>query len=329
MPAKRRLYVHLYVIPICNLKCIHCYYDALPLHASVDDLLSIEQMSQVVRGLCDTYDAAFDVEGGEFFLRKDISGLFDALTPDYLRYITITTNGVAKINVDPALLSCLDEFRVSVEGHTDQLQRDIRGIKLAPVLRTCTRLMTQGVPVTLRVTLHRKNYHHVQEMLDYFIGLGFSRFSLYEYQASGRGSDYAAEYALDSSALEDVLHQLCGRSVAEKTDVFKLSLSPRRIPLIMAFQEELQEKGYEVVDLSGAASLTVEYNGVLGVCPWNVVHENIGQFRSESFLPDIQAMMDVGRLDHACQHCSAIRVRRADNLANAASSAFILGDQAS
>jgi MoaA/NifB/PqqE/SkfB family radical SAM enzyme len=317
MPAKRRLYVHLYVIPICNLKCIHCYYDALPLRASVDDLLTIEQMSQVIRCLCDTYDAAFDVEGGEFFLRKDISGLFDALAPNYLRYITITTNGVAKINVDPTLLSCLDEFRVSVEGHTDQLQRDIRGIKLTPVLRTCTQLMNQGVPVTLRLTLHRKNYQYVQEMLDYFIGLGFSRFSLYEYQASGRGSDYAAQYALDSSAFEYVLHQLCKGTVAEKTDVFKLSLSVRRIPIIMAFQEELREKGYEVVDLSGSASLTVEYNGVLGVCPWNVVNENIGQFRSESFLPDIQTMMDVGKLDHVCQHCSAIRVQRAETVANA------------
>src|SRR5437868_5715459 len=88
----------------------------------------------------------------------------------------------------------------------------------AQVSMTCTRLMNHGVPVTLRVTLHRKNYQYVQEMLDYFIGLGFSRFSLYEYQASGRGSDYAAEYALDTSALEDILHQLCGGSVAEKTD---------------------------------------------------------------------------------------------------------------
>src|SRR5437764_960071 len=121
MTTKRRLYVHLYVIPTCNLKCIHCYYDALPLRTPIDRLLTIDEMSKVIRELCDTYDAYFDVEGGEMFLRRDVARLFESLPPEYLRRITLTTNGVAKVTVAPALLCAVDEFRVSVESHVDRI----------------------------------------------------------------------------------------------------------------------------------------------------------------------------------------------------------------
>lgn len=309
MSKDRRLYVHLYVIPTCNLKCIHCYSDAMPMNAKVDRILSIDEMRQVITDLCDTYDSAFDVEGGEFFIRKDIDRLFEVVPPDYWRNITITTNGVAKINVDPELLRQVDEFRVSVEGHTDELQRSIRGINLRPVLKTCERLQSSGVPITLRITLHKKNYLQVREMLKHYLELGFTRFSLYEFQASGRGYNYASEYSLDQSDLEYVLLELCKEQIIEKGGLFKLSLSSRRITLVRSFQSLLESKGYEVIDLSGAASLTVNYNGVLGVCPWNVVSENVGLFHQDSFLSDVKNMMSAGTLDHSCSHCSAIRIR--------------------
>jgi MoaA/NifB/PqqE/SkfB family radical SAM enzyme len=310
MLTRQRLNVHLYVTPTCNLKCIHCYSDALPLNTKVDRLLTIDEMGHVINGLCETYDTAFDIEGGEFFVRKDIDRLFDVVPQNHWRNITLTTNGITKINMDPDIFRNLDEFRVSVEGHTDDLQRTLRGIPLRPVIKTCTELMSHGVPITLRITLHRKNYHNILEMLHYFLNLGFMRFSLYEYQSSGRGADQANDYELDAFQIQNVLNQLIAGELDRKVESFKLSLSARRVHPVQESAQLLRAKGFQVVDLSGVASLTVNYNGVLGVCPWNVVHENSGIYQDDNFLPIIQNRMDMGELDHACTHCSSIRIER-------------------
>ncbi len=310
MPRKRRLNVHLYVIPTCNLKCIHCYSDALPLNSQIDRILSIEEMANIIADLCDNYDTALDVEGGEFFVRKDITTLFDILPAQYLRHITLTTNGVTKINMNPRIFGDLDEFRVSVEGHTDELQRSIRGISLRPVIKTCKWLMDNGVPVTLRITLHQKNHLYLAEMLDYYLNLGFSRFSFYEFQASGRGVPYANDYALNTAQMEDVLKQLVTTNLDDAIDVFKVSLSSRRSHMIQEYSESLRHKGLQTLDISGAASLTINYDGVLGVCPWNVTNENIGSLQINNFSFNIGELIDTGRLDHSCSHCSANRIQK-------------------
>ena len=309
MHSSKRLNVHLYVIPTCNLRCKHCYYDALPANSAINSLISNENMASIIMALCDTFEAFFDVEGGEFFLRHDIGRLFDLLPVEYLHRLTITTNGVTKIGVPSAKLRELDEFRVSVEGHTDELQRDIRGIGLDPVYRTCRRLMSDDVPITLRITLHRKNYQYVDTMINHFIEKGFTRFSLYEFQATGRGCLCETEYALDESNLETIIRQLLVGSWTRATAAVKLSLGTPRVPLIRSYSDQLVSSGYEVIDLPNAASLTVNYDGTMGVCPWLIGNDNFGVFEPDTFASDIVRLIEDKRLNHSCPHCSAIRIR--------------------
>ena len=308
MLERQRLNVHLYVTPFCNLQCRHCYYGAMPPDSMSDRLLTIQEMSHVITSLCDNYAAALDVEGGEFFLREDINCLFESVPDDYWRNVTITTNGTLKVDIDPKYLLLLDEFRVSVEGHTDELQQDIRGISLAPILETCASLRSSGVPITLRITVNKKNYMLLPEMLDRFRGLGFTRFSLYEFQPAGRGCIHADEYGLSIDDLETLLRLLCSCGLHDGIEVLKLSLSARRIHLVKAQQQQLTSLSYKILDLSGVPSLTVNYNGDLGVCPWVIGPEKIGTYRKASFVSDLAGFFDVGILEHVCDFCSAIRI---------------------
>lgn len=310
MSSKTRLNVHLYVTPICNLHCKHCYYDAWPVDGLPERLLTIQEMALIITSLCDNYAAAFDVEGGEFFLREDIAELFDAVPSHYWSSITVTTNGTVKIAVDPKHLLNLDEFRISLEGHTDELQKDIRGIGLDPVMETCHTLRSNGIPVTLRITLHRKNYKYLAEMVSYFASIGFSRFSLYEFQPAGRGLSQDHEYSLTESEMAEALKEMYMISLDNRLSVLKLSLSSKRVPLVLAYQGELTAHGYQILDISGIPSLTINYNGDLGVCPWRLADgDPIGTLREgEEFCADIAKYLDTGRLDHVCNHCSAIRI---------------------
>jgi MoaA/NifB/PqqE/SkfB family radical SAM enzyme len=309
MPNKRRLFVHIYVTPICNLRCRHCYYDAKPVGSKIEHSLSVLDIANIIVDLCDKYDAFFDVEGGEFFLRTDIEKLFDVLPSDYWNRITITTNGITKITIDSEVILKLDEFRISVEGHTDELQREIRGINLAPVIKTCRELKQAGIPLVLRITLHKKNFLMVKQMLEWFTEQGFDRFSLYEFQPTGRGFGHELEYALNENELTQVLQGLCMNPVNKDIKLLKLSLSERRNHLVSSLRNELNKSGYEIIDLSNAASLVVNYDGSLGVCPWNVGSEVLGYYDSSRFAFDVQKFIDTGQLDHFCRYCSSMRVR--------------------
>lgn len=312
MVSKKRLNVHVYVTPICNLRCKHCYYVARSPGSSPDSLMSICEIGQVIVALSDSYAPAFDVEGGEFFLRDDIAELFEVVPSRCWSNVTITTNGTVGIDVSPDHLSGLDEFRVSVEGHTDALQQDLRGVRLQPVLTTCLSLLSTGVPVTLRITLHKKNYEYLIEMVDFFTDMGFTRFSFYEFQAVGRGRIYKDEYCLERAEIREVLNLLCSVPAVSKPEMLKLSLNARRVPLVNSVHDKLTSHGHEIIDLSGVPSLTVDYDGTLGVCPWNVRSRTIGVFRKESFIADVAEYLRTGQLDHDCDHCSTIRVRYQD-----------------
>ncbi len=308
MLTKRRLFVHIYVTPICNLKCKHCYYDAKPANSKIEYKLTISDIANIIVGLSEKYDAFFDIEGGEFFLRDDISKLFDVLPPDYWRRITVTTNGITKITITSDIILRLDEFRISVEGHTDRLQKELRGINLKPVMKTCTELRSAGIPFVLRITLHKKNFQYLVEMLQWFIKQGFDKFSLYEFQSAGRGLQHELEYALDESELVQALKELCAYPLTKNTKLIKISLSARRASSIHSIRKELEQNGYEIIDLSGVASLTVNYDGSLGICPWKVGIESIGLYDSRKFISDVQQLVEHGNLDHLCNHCSTVRI---------------------
>lgn len=309
MKPKHRLFVHIFVTPKCNLKCKHCFYDAKPVNAEIDYALSIKDIANVIATLCENYDAFFDIEGGEFFLRENIASLFDVLPQRYLPRITITTNGITNISINPDTISKLDEFRISVEGHTDELQREIRGIALSPVLKTCMDLKAQGLPIVLRVTVHKKNYLYIKDMLQFYADLGFTRFSLYEYQSTGRGVDYQKDYELSQDELLTVLKDLSKFLLVKKLDVLKLSLSSRRIELVKSMRRTLEANNFELVDLGGVASLTVDYDGSIGVCPWQVNGEKVGAYVPDEFEESINDLFMKGSLYHICNHCTSIRIQ--------------------
>ena len=308
MSEKKRLNVHLYVTPICNLQCGHCSYESWPTNSVPDRLLTIDEISRILVNLCDAYEADVHIEGGEMFLREDIGALFELVPAQYWSNVTMTTNGIAKIRVDHRYLRYLADLRVSVEGHTDELQQDIRGIPLRPVLKTCSDLQASGVPVTLRITLTKKNHKQLVAMMNYFVDLGFPNLSIYEFQPVGRGHTHAQEYGLKSAEVEDTMRLLTSNSIPDGMETFKLSLNASRVPLVIKYQEELTTQGLAIVNLPSVPSLTINYNGDLGICPWNVGHERIGVLRTPELCTDVARHMESGRLYHSCDHCSAIRI---------------------
>lgn len=60
--------------------------------------------------------------------------------------------------------------------------------------------------------------------------------------------------------------------------------------------------------LKSAASLTIDYNGKMGVCPWEIGYDYFTEtFNQNTFVEFMKAYFNT-KLMHNCSYCSSIRV---------------------
>lgn len=306
------LNVHLYVTPICNLKCVHCYYDARILDASPGDLLSTDDLALIVRTLAEHFRSDIHMEGGELFLRPDLERIMDAVPEDCWSDVTITTGGTARINVGFDRLRRIGDIRVSVEGHTDDMQRRIRGVGLTKVLETCEILQSNGVAVTMRITLHRANVERIHEMLEFFLARGITRFSFFELQPTGRGTALV-DLLLREAHVDRAMADLASITPDTRLTSLKVNLPGARVNCVEHYAERLRTRGYFVHHIGGVPSLTINSDGTLGCSPWSItadaVTDQVGSFNRRDFGSQVADLIASGCLSRPCIYSSEISIR--------------------
>ncbi len=298
------LNVHIYVTPVCNIRCKHCYYDA-GITVKKEELLTIGQLKNIITELDTAYDADFHIEGGELFLREDIHELFESLPDSVLKHITITTNGTLDLSGHTDYLKKIHCLRVSVCGHTDEMQKELRGIGLTKVLETVHYAKNENIPLTLRMTLNKKYYKELltASIQHYYEKEKIKEFSLYEFQPVGRGRKFEKVYAMDEEDCGMVMQML--KNIPYEDIKLRISFSNKRRHIVEKYQRELEEYGYEVLYLQPEESLTVNYNGDIGICPWNIDKDILGRYTE-----NVQTLIKNIDLYHTCEYCSAIVIQK-------------------
>lgn len=299
-----KLNVHLYTTPNCNLRCRHCYSSK---NKKDNRLLPIEDLVRITKQIVNNYDAYLDVEGGEIFLRNDIDQYFKCLNDHELGRITVTTNGTVPFTNSPEVFKRLDEFRVSIEGHTDELNADIRGIGLNVILSSCEQWIKQGIRPVVRMTLNKKNYVYVKESLDRFYAFGFRRFSFYEYQNVGSGEINEDEYVMDENMVAEAVRIITAATKDyPRMDYIKICLSSKRDNIVSDYQALFAEKNWVIKDIRAVNSLTINYDGHLGVCPWDVGYDwnDNYLYNDQTFITSVNTLIN-SNAHQGCTHCTA------------------------
>ena len=235
----KRLEIHLHSNYSCNLHCKHCY-NFSDVHREAE--LPAEFMITLINDLCKQYETEIHLEGGEIFLKPRFLVLLNDLPDEVLKCITITTNGTICLK-DEAILSALRKIgslRISVEGHTNEQQRAVRGIDIDNVLENARYYMENGVPVWLRVTLNQYNQDgFVNCTLPALSEKGFRRIQVYEFQKVGRGSENNKELALNGT-ISDILADLINYKDSLECEL-KIMLSQRRLCEVKEYEQKLNE----------------------------------------------------------------------------------------
>lgn len=305
--------VHMYLTPLCNLACSHCYYDAKRVGDDTGRLLSAADAISIISWLCRRFDADLHLEGGEIFLRPDLDEILAALSPDSLTSLTVTTSGTVPMRVHPERLRALGNLRISIEGHTNELQQTLRPVDLERIFRTTEKLRADEIPFSLRVTLHHSNANKIQEMMPALVERGVERISFFEFQPVGRGMAQMGQHSLTDEDFESILDTLANDGPGAGIRQLKLCLSPRRTAMARKRQSRLESQGFQFVDLSGTPNLTINSNGDLGISPWLAtaqrLHDRFANLFETDFRRAIEGRIASGAKAAPCQYTSELLLR--------------------
>jgi MoaA/NifB/PqqE/SkfB family radical SAM enzyme len=278
-------------------------------------ILRIDELVNSITWLCERFDADLHLEGGEMFLRSDVDEILAALPPQCLSALTLTTSGTVPIRVRPELLKKVGDLRISVEGHTDSLQRIMRPANLSRVKKSLAELRENEVPFTLRITLFRSNAPYVREMLEAFSEWGATRISFFEFQSSGRGNEHADEYSLSDSEFDIALTAFTERQPPVGIKLLKISLSSRRDALAEQKRHIWEPIGFKKISFSGIPNLTINSNGDLGISPWEAtahkLNDCFANLRQVDLRSEVEMRWRSGQLHQNCAHTSSLQLRYA------------------
>jgi Fe-coproporphyrin III synthase len=159
----------------CNSRCVSCDYWRTD---GATDLRrdEVEALSRELPGL-KTKLVVFT--GGEPLVREDVFDLADLFRAQGA-VLHLLTSGLALERHAEAVAERFSAVTVSLDGHTPELYRRVRGVDgLEAVERGVRRLkeIRPGLPVRARSTLHQRNFRALPDLIDKATSMGLDQIS--------------------------------------------------------------------------------------------------------------------------------------------------------
>jgi radical SAM protein with 4Fe4S-binding SPASM domain len=197
----------------CNLHCIHCYAQASAQGCPGE--LDTKQAKAFIHDLADFKVPAILFSGGEPLLREDIFELAGFAREKGLRTV-ISTNGTLiteKVAIQLARLG-LAEVGISLDGSEPTNDR-FRGQSGAyqTALRGFRNCKSQGLRVSLRLTITRFNYQDIPAIFDLVEQENIDRACFYHLAYVGRAGSLGMDSDLSHQQKRAVLDLICQRTL--------------------------------------------------------------------------------------------------------------------
>jgi len=177
----------------CNLKCVHCYAQAVD-PEGVDDI-STAQAKVLIDDLSAYGAPVMLFSGGEPLVRKDLVELASYATSKGMRAV-ISTNGtlITKEKARELKNVGLSYVGISLDGG-EEIHDKFRGVPGAfkKALQGVENCMAEGLKVGLRFTINKRNQGEVPTIFKIVRELDVPRICFYHLVYSGRGSELIKE----------------------------------------------------------------------------------------------------------------------------------------
>ncbi|WP_319761300.1 12,18-didecarboxysiroheme deacetylase [Maridesulfovibrio sp.] len=177
----------------CNLKCVHCYAQAVD--PDGQDEISTSKAKEIIDDLAAFGAPVMLFSGGEPLVRKDLVELASYATGKGMRAV-ISTNGtlITKEKARELKDVGLSYVGISLDG-TEETHDKFRGVpgSYKKALEGVENCKAEGLKVGLRFTINKRNWTEVPSVFKVLRDLEVPRACFYHLVYSGRGSELIKE----------------------------------------------------------------------------------------------------------------------------------------
>lgn len=177
----------------CNLKCVHCYAQALAEEGQ--DPISTDQAKVMIDDLAQFGAPVMLFSGGEPLVRKDLPELASHATSKGMRAV-VSTNGTLITREKAKMLKevGLSYVGISLDGGED-IHDAFRGVKgsYKKALEGLDYCREEGIKVGLRFTINKRNASEVPKIFILMKEREIPRVCFYHLVYSGRGTELIKE----------------------------------------------------------------------------------------------------------------------------------------
>jgi len=177
----------------CNLKCVHCYAQAVDPEGT--DQISTEQAKTMIDDLAAFGAPVMLFSGGEPLVRKDLVELAKHATGKGMRAV-ISTNGtlITKEKARELKEVGLSYVGISLDGG-EEIHDKFRKVpgSFRKALEGVANCQAEGLKVGLRFTINKRNQYEVPKLFEIIREREIPRICFYHLVYSGRGSELIKE----------------------------------------------------------------------------------------------------------------------------------------
>jgi MoaA/NifB/PqqE/SkfB family radical SAM enzyme len=307
----------------CNSRCVSC--DWWRSDGATD--LTIAEIRKLADDLRRYGTQGVVFTGGEPLLRPDVMEIADLFLERGFK-LHLLSSGLALERFAPAIATRFGEVTVSLDGHTPELYREIRGVAGLDAILAGVRRMRElapHIPLRARSTIHRLNFRFLGPLIAKAIEAGFDQVSFLAADVTSDAFNRTQKLrVLDAATGGDEPRALIlsAEETAEMAAVveeviakYARELDQRRVVpgpeglrrLVRYYGAHLGQGSFPAVDCNAPwTSVVIEANGAVRPC---FFHAPVGNLR-ERPLDDLltQAMPSFRRglnvaTDATCQRC--------------------------
>ena len=304
----------------CNSRCVSCDW----WRADGASDLTLDEIRRLASELPRFGTRLVVLTGGEPLFRADVIDVADAFLTQGLR-LHLLTSGLALERFAGEIVGRFEEVTVSLDGHTPELYREIRGVSGLAAVEGGVRALRALAPSMLiraRSTIHRRNFRALPGIVAKAREMGFSQLSFLAADVTSDTFNRRSLPRSDSGPAGPSNLLLDADEVAELASVVEtvIRLHARELAdgvvlpgpdglrrLVQYYRAHLGGGAFPEVDCNAPwASVVIEADGAVRPC---FFHRPVGNLREQglsgilsSAMPAFRRALDVAT-NEIYQHC--------------------------
>lgn len=301
----------------CNSRCLSCDW----WRADGKSDLTVDEIRALAAELPALGTKVVVFTGGEPLLRPEVMEIADLFLAHDLR-LHLLTSGLALERHAAAVAARFSAVIISLDGHTDELYRQIRGVDALPTVTAGVaklRALAPQLPVRARSTIHRHNFRFLPDLVAKARELGLQQISFLAADVSSPAFNRAPalpviddehRLLLDEAEVTEFAHVVEATIAAHGDDFRAGRIAPgpeglRR--LVQYYRAQLGQGPLPPVDCNAPwMSVMIEASGAVRPC---FFHPAVGNLRQRPLadllhkeMPSFRRALSVPD-DDTCRRC--------------------------